>query len=315
MSTNNHCPLITKYRPISFDEVIGNQLTIQALKEAIHSESKPHCFLFTGGTGIGKTTLARIIASEVNAFIVEINAAVENSVESTRRLTELFSFRPIMTQPCSMCIIDEAHSLSRQAWSPLLKLTEEPPSFLYIALCTTEPQKVPDTIKSRAYPVTLKMLKPQEIEELLEVVIQVEGWKVENSVFQGIVQASEGSARKALSILQAGHALKNRDELSQIILTVESEDNPAIKLAQALLKGNRNWRAISQLIKEIEGGSEEDTIFTITRYLASKLPISEEEQAQHIYRLLRSFTDTNSWDHKVQFYTAIGKCLWGQLPF
>lgn len=307
-------PLITKYRPQSFEECIGNELCIKSLSEAVKSDSRPHTYLFIGPSGVGKTTLARIIAKECNAFISEMDAASHSGVDDTRQIVQMAGFKPVNDKPSCMIIIDECHALSKNAWQPLLKLTEEPPDYLYISLCTTEAQKVPETIKTRAYPVSLKALKPFEIEELLSLAIEFEGWKVNDSVFQGVVQAANGSARMALSILQAGHALANRDELSQVIAKVESESCPPAKLANYLIRGGRNWRQISAFLSEIE--DEGEAIAIISRSFATAMARSEDEQAKQLFRMLRCFTDTTNWDNRIQLYAAMGKILWGQeIPF
>jgi len=137
--------LITRYRPISFNEVVGNTEIIKALADAVHSESCPHDYLFTGCAGIGKTSLARIIAKEINASINEVDAASHSSVEDTRLIVEASGFTSIMLQQNKMYIIDECHNLSRKAWEPLLKLIEDPPSSVFVSLCTTDPKNIPDT--------------------------------------------------------------------------------------------------------------------------------------------------------------------------
>jgi len=306
-------PLITRYRPKSFDEVIGNTVAVKGLEEAIKS-TKPHAFLFTGPSGIGKTTLARIIALQLNASIVEIDASTNNGVEDSRRLSEFAHLRPVTEEPNVLYIIDECHALSRDAWKPLLKLLEEPPSFAYFALCTTDPQKIPDTIITRCYPVALKRAKPTDIEDLLQIVCELEKWNVSNDVFQAIVQAADGSLRRALVTLEAGHACQNREELSTIIAGIDSDTNPAIELARFLIKGGRSWKQISSIMERIE--DPEAAIRSMSSYIAGTLTKREEPEAQEIYRMLRAFTDIGSyWDKKVLLYTAIGKILWGQVPF
>lgn len=305
--------LITKYRPLTFDTCYGNKEVIQRLAEAVRSDTCPHAYLFTGTSGIGKTTIARIIGRELNAMIEELDAATNNSVADTRLIAERAGFRPL-TGGKIMVIIDECHALSKQAWQPLLKLIEEPPDYLYFAFCTTEKEKVIDTIKTRCYSVPLKKIPLSDIEELLQLVSEVEGWTIENNVFQAIVQKSDGSARRALSILQAGHSCINKEELNKVVEGIDSDENPAIKLAKALLKGVRHWKAISQYLEALDG-EEEEAITMMSRYFAAALVKSEEEQAKEIYRILRSFTETETWDKKIHFYTAIGKILWGQLPF
>jgi DNA polymerase III gamma/tau subunit len=210
-------------------------------------------------------------------------------------------------------IVHNCHNLSRKAWEPLLKLTEDPPNFLFIAFCTTDPQSVPDTIKTRSYKVPLKPLKSREIEDLLNTVAELEGWTIQNDVFQGIVNAASGSARQALTFLQAGHTLQSREELSKVISEVESDDDPMIKLCQYWLSGGRSWKAVSQLLEKVD--DEDAAITNAARYLTGAMKRSEEPQAQEIYRMIRSFVETTTYDKKVHLYTAVGKVMWGQLPF
>jgi DNA polymerase-3 subunit gamma/tau len=244
--------IITKYRPINFSEVLGNEKIIQALNTTIHGPTPPHCFLLTGITGCGKTTISRIIAKEMNASILEVDAATTGSVEDMRQLVEMAQYKPITAEPNRMYIIDECQNLSgAKSFQPMLKLAESLPEFLYLAFCTTEPQKVPAALQNRCYHIALKPLKSKDIEELLTTVCEVEKWDVSNDVFNCIVQASGGSARLALSLLQAGYTAKTREELSEIIAEVESENSPVIKLCQLLIKGNKNWPQISRLLEQI----------------------------------------------------------------
>lgn len=307
--------LILKYRPITFDEVLGNKLAVEKLAEAVKTPTRPHGYIFSGSTGIGKTTLARIVAEAVNASVTELCAALNSSIDDTRALVEGTGFVPITVKPNRMIIIDEAHNLSKKAWEPLLKLIEEPPSYIYIAICTTEYDSIPDAVrKGRCYNVQLKPLKTQEIENLVQLVSDVEGWKVENDVFAAICQAANGSARYALSILQAGHSVKTRDELAQVVATVESEDNPMLQLCGYLIKGGRAWIQVAKYLERVD--EPEAALMLACRYFTNALPRSQEVQAKEIYRLLRAFTDTHfSYDKKVQLYSAVGKVLWGEVPF
>lgn len=306
-------PLITKFRPISFDEVMGNKVVVKALEEAIKDASHPHAFLFTGHTGVGKTTLARIIATKINASLEEISAGTDGGIDEMRRLVDRSGIKPIWGNPYHLVIIDECHALTKAAWSSLLVLLEEPPPHLYFALCTTEANKVPEAIKGRCYSVTLKKLKLQELSDLLILVCEVEQWTVQGDVFNAITVAADGSARKALSILHAGHAVANAKELYDIIETVEAEGTPAVELCQYLIKGGRNWNIISKTLKGIE--DEEAAIAVMGRYLTGAMARSEDQQAKEIYVLLRAFTETTNWDKKIQLYAAVGKMLWGGMPF
>lgn len=306
-------PLITKYRPRAFEDVLGNIPVVTALKREIEGASRPHSFLLTGPSGLGKTTLARIIASFVNAEVIEIDAASKSGVDDMRQLVELSAFKPLLA-PCRMIIIDECHAISKQGWQPLLKMIEEPPPWLYVALATTESGKVPDTIKTRCFPVALKLLKPQEIEELLEVIASLEGWTVSDNTFQAIVQAALGSPRRALSILQAGHAAVNREELGQIIASVEIDDSPVTEICRLLMQGVSDWRRYSTLLQKIDDGDEAVSI--ATRYIHTVLLRSEDVQAREAWLFLEQLTmPRNTFDRQILLAQAVGERLWGRQVF
>jgi DNA polymerase III gamma/tau subunit len=308
--------LLTKFRPTDFDQCIGNREAIKRLAEEVSGPNCPHTFLFTGPSGVGKTTLARIIASKVKATIDEIDAASYSGVDDTRRIVEMTEFQPLELEtgkPNRLIIIDEVHALSKQAFQPLLKLTEQPPPYVFIALATTEANKVPDTIKTRAYPVTLKPVKPQEISDLLTIVSELEGWTVNGDVLNAIILAAEGSPRMALNLLQAGHAAQTRDELAQIVSKVTSDQSPAIALIRYLMTGQKNWKAVSQYLDKIE--DFDTALFDTSAYLASALIRSEERQSHDIWLMLEKFTSYSMWDKRVQYLVAIGRILWGTIPF
>lgn len=304
--------LITKYRPVSFEEVLGNSEVIKSLAKAVREGPRPHAYLLTGSSGIGKTTLANIIAKEVDAAVTTIRAAVQSSVDDTRALADLAVFKPITVQKNSMYIIDECHNLSSKAFEPLLDLTEHPPDFLYVALCTTVPEKLPLTLKTRCFPVSLKPLKSNEIDDLLTAVADIEGWKVNNDVMSSIVMAAEGSARMALTILQAGHDCQSRDELSKIVNKVVSDQSPAIALCRYLMTGKKEWKAISSYFSKIE--DHEQALNDMATYFAGVMERSEDFQAHTTWMMLQRLIQDTSWNKKVQFYSAIGSIMWGLTP-
>lgn len=303
---------ITKYRPVDFNEILGNKVAITSLEEALKSQKPPHAFLLSGHTGSGKTTTARIIAKHVNAFIQEIDAATQGGVDRMRELSESCEFRPVTSCPNRLIIIDECHALGppkAAAWKPLLKLLEDCKSYTFFCLCTTEPSAIPEPIKDRCFPVPLKPLKSQEIEELITLISDLEGWELENDVFAAIVQASEGSARKALSILEAGHATKSREELGQIVVEVETEDSPAMALASFLIRGGTDWKQIAKMLERIE--DYDAAITLMNRTFASAMQRSTDDGiAATKWKLLQAFSESNGWDSKVKLYTAIGRILW-----
>ena len=308
-------PLITKYRPDSFENIIGNTTILKSLAAAVKSTSRPHAYVFTGIFGIGKTTIARILAKELDAAPFEICAAVNSGIDDTRAIAEAVQFKPITGKPNMLLIVDECHNLSSKAWEPLLKLLEDAPSYFYAALCSTEPAKIPGGFDSnRCFTANLKPLKQSEIEVLVETIAGLEGWTLSGDVFNGIVQAAEGSARKALSILQVAHVAETVEELIDLIPSVESDKSPVYQLYKLLASGNKNWRQVNSALKQIEEPGE--AIEHLCNLLCKEMTRSEERQADQIWRVIQCLSENRAtWNKKIQLYAGIGKYLFGSEPF
>ena len=145
--------LSLKYRPQTFDEVVGHEVIIKILKTQIEQGSVGHALLFAGKTGTGKTTVSRLLASAINEGLgtpIEIDAASNNGVDNVRAIIEDAKERAI---DCTykVYIIDEAQGLSNAAWQAFLKCIEEPPKYSIFIFCTTDPQKIPATIVNRTH--------------------------------------------------------------------------------------------------------------------------------------------------------------------
>lgn len=214
-----------KYRPQTFDTVIGQQHITTTLKNAIRTQHLAHAYLFCGPRGVGKTTCARILARTLNcenptenmeacgecstcqAFstnsalnIFELDAASNNSVEDIRRLTEQVRYAP-QHGKYKIYIIDEVHMLSSAAFNAFLKTLEEPPSYAIFILATTEKHKILPTILSRCQIFDFKRIKPNEIVRHLQEIIGKEGLLAEEAALHIIAQKSEGCMRDALSMM------------------------------------------------------------------------------------------------------------------
>lgn len=195
--------LYRKYRPQNFDAVIGQDHIVSLLKTAITSNTLAHAYLLTGGRGIGKTTVARIIAKELGTSpndLYEIDAASNNGVDDIRQLRENIGTLPFDSK-YKVYILDEVHMLSKPAFNALLKTLEEPPSHVVFILATTELEKVPETIVSRCQVLTFK--KPSE--SLLKMVVgkiaTEEGKTLESGVAELIALLGDGSFRDTQGIL------------------------------------------------------------------------------------------------------------------
>src|ERR1700722_12790207 len=160
--------LHTKYRPLSFDQVVGQDAVVKGLKRVV-KDARAHTFLFTGPAGTGKTTLARILANAFGqnqgtaANIEEIAAADTTGVDAMREVIKHPLYRAIGSSPVKAVILDEAHRLSGSAWDVLLKPIEEPPPHVYWMICSTNPGKIPKTIVSRCLRYDLKPVSEDDL--------------------------------------------------------------------------------------------------------------------------------------------------------
>ena len=199
-----HATLYRAYRPQSFKEVRGQAHVVDVLAKAIKNNKPAHAYLFAGGRGTGKTSVARILARELGVSdkdLYEIDAASNTGVENIRELREGVNTVPFES-PYKFYIIDEAHMLSRAAWNAFLKTLEEPPAHVIFVMATTELQKIPDTIQSRCETYTFKQPTRSMLADTVADIAKKEGYSLERSAAELVALLAEGSFRDALSILQ-----------------------------------------------------------------------------------------------------------------
>jgi DNA polymerase-3 subunit gamma/tau len=216
--------LARKWRPKSFAELVGQEHVVRALTNALTQNRLHHAYLLTGTRGVGKTTIARIIAKSLNCEtgvtatpcgkcaactqidagrfvdLIELDAASNTQVDSMRELLENAMYAPTSGR-FKVYIIDEVHMLSRSAFNAMLKTLEEPPSHVKFILATTDPQKIPVTVLSRCLQFNLKQIPPPQIRGQLEKVLGQEGVSFEPAALNLLARAAEGSMRDSLSLL------------------------------------------------------------------------------------------------------------------
>ena len=226
--TNNSKVLALKYRPQIPEDLIGQEVVIETIINGIKSEKTPNAYLFTGIRGVGKTTIARIIAKALNCKngidnlckekfcencssiinsnhidVLEMDAASKTGVDDVRDLIEFSRYGPTSAK-YKIFIIDEVHMLSKQAFNALLKTLEEPPNYLKFIFATTEIKKIPVTVVSRCQRYDLSRIKSDQLFDFLKDIAKKEKGLISNEALKLIVKISEGSVRDSLSLLDRG---------------------------------------------------------------------------------------------------------------
>ncbi|HWU24722.1 MAG TPA: DNA polymerase III subunit gamma/tau [Candidatus Paceibacterota bacterium] len=196
--------LYRAYRPMSFEDVAGQEQVTRPLSEQVKNGTVGHAYLFAGSRGLGKTSVARIFARALGSTekdIYEIDAASNNTVEDIRQLTENVYTLPFDSK-YKVYILDEAHMLSKSAWNAFLKTLEEPPAHALFILATTELEKVPETVQSRCQVFTFKKPNREGLAAHVTNVAKKEKMTIEPAAADLIALLAEGSYRDALSILE-----------------------------------------------------------------------------------------------------------------
>ncbi len=261
---NNSKVLALKYRPQIFDDLIGQEVVTETITNSIKTDKIPNAYLFTGIRGIGKTTIARIVAKTLNCSngienkckvkcdncdsiassshidVLEMDAASKTGVDDVRDLIEFSRYGPTSAK-YKIFIIDEVHMLSKQAFNALLKTLEEPPEYLKFIFATTEIKKIPITVVSRCQRFDLSRIKSSELFEFIKKIKDKENGKVTDDALKLIVKISEGSVRDALSLLD--RALLSLDENTELDLNAAQkifgyfDKSQLIDLFELILKG------------------------------------------------------------------------------
>ena len=244
--------LYNKYRSKNFDEVIGQDYITSSLDNALKNNKIAHAYLFTGPRGVGKTSVARILARSVNGVIdsestqldiIEIDAASNRRIDEIRDLRDKVNIAPTNSK-YKVYIIDEVHMLTKEAFNALLKTLEEPPAHVIFILATTESHKLPETIISRTQRYNFKPIDQENLVAHLKTIAKKEKITIDDNALEVIANHGGGSFRDSISILDQ---LRNRDDKITINIVNESLGLPPIQ-------------SISALVSTINDGKKESII-------------------------------------------------------
>ena len=284
--------LYRKFRPLNFNDMVGQEHITRTLKNQIIADRVGHAYLFNGGRGTGKTTAAKIMARAVNCLnpkngepcnecevckailsgsltdVVEMDAASNNSVDDIRAIRDEVNFLPTMAK-YRVYIIDEVHMLSTGAFNALLKTLEEPPKHVKFILATTEPQKLPATILSRCQRFDFKRISVEDIIKRLEIICKESKIKITDEALQMIAVLSEGALRDAISILE--RCAQDEDEKIEESQVRDLVGLPKLtyinNLVTAILEKNVE-NAISEINVIINEGKDLDNfLWEIIKYI------------------------------------------------
>ena len=279
--------LALKYRPQTFDDLIGQDVVAETILNSIKANKVPNAYLFTGIRGIGKTTTARIVAKSLNCSnaidnlckedlcdnctaisnsnhidVLEMDAASKTGVDDVRDLIEFSRYGPT-TAKYKIFIIDEVHMLSKQAFNALLKTLEEPPKYLKFIFATTEIKKIPITVVSRCQRFDLSRIKSLELFDFIKKIKDKENGNVSDDALKLIVKISEGSVRDALSLLD--RALLTLDKEKELNLIVAQkifgyfDKSQLINLFQLIFEGKE--KKVLNIYREIYNQGVEPKVF------------------------------------------------------
>lgn len=285
-----------KYRPKTLQELIGQSEAVATINTFIKRKSFPHVILLSGASGCGKTTVARILKDLIgcsDADFIEQNCADFRSIDDVRSIRRSVGLSP-MSGKARIWLLDECQQLPTTTQSGLLKLLEDTPKHVYFILATTDPGKLMKTIHGRCTEIKIKEMKSHDMNTLIKSVVKKEKGKITDEVIEGIIDSAEGSARKALVLLDQVLGLSTEDEQIEAV-KAGTFKKQGIDLARALLDSKSQWIDIAKILKVLE--DEPETVRYIVMGYARSILLSGGKLAGRAAMVI-DFFSSNFYDSK-----------------
>ena len=284
--------LYKKHRPKDLDEIIGQREAVKMIKKFLETDSLPHALMFSGPSGTGKTTVARILKDKLGCSdfdFFELNSADFRGIDTIREIRKVMNLNP-MGGKVRMWLIDEAHRLTTDAQNAFLKLLEDTPPHVYFILATTEPHRLIRTIHTRCTEVRFSLLSTSELQELITKVLKKEGKELNEDLIDEIVQAAQGSARKALVILEQVLQAETEEEAMRVIHASSADADEALKLVRLLIHPGTGWKEVANLLTKIEDQDPETIRWMVLGY-CRKILLKGGKLAERAYRIMLIFSE------------------------
>jgi DNA polymerase III subunit gamma/tau len=277
--------LYVKYRPTTFEEMVGNESAIASLQKSITKKNHSHVYLLSGPSGCGKTTVARIMAKTIlgasDICINEINSSSDRGIDTAREIIQQMRYSP-SDGNCMVFILDEAHMLNKLFMNAILKAIEDTPEFVYFFICTTEPAKIITTIRNRCTEIKFKSLKVEELIQVIKRVCKLEKVTIDNEVIETIAEKADGSPRKSLVLLERLINSTEKEQKAILSESMDDEDTEIIELARVLL-AKKPWNEVNKILSKLKENNKLDDAETvryiILGYMSAVLLKSANKQA------------------------------------
>lgn len=273
--------LYNKYRPQSLDQIKGNSELVTTLSKMLEDITTcPHAFLLHGSTGCGKTTVARIIAANLDcngSDFREVDSADFRGIDTIREIRKNSQFMP-MEGANRVWLIDECHKLTNDAQNALLKILEDSPPHVFFILCTTEPQKLIETVKGRCTQFQVQPLTSEHMYSLLRKIVRAEGQELSKDIYDQIIETSQGHPRNAIVILEQVLNAPE-DERIQIAKRMVDAQVQTIELCRALINPRSPWSAVKVILEGLKGQEPETIRRSVLGYAQAVLLKAENDRA------------------------------------